>query len=198
MSLIKYLQGLTGMTMLQMYDSCKKPVIYHTMPFGKHAGKAMKDVPMGWMELRGKSEQHMLYQVQWAEPEPLEMVTAYDSVLPMQPESVVQVRLRLASAGIEKFFLTAQMPIFVGRSSDSQWVVLDRRVSRQQGRIDWRGGNVIYTDLSRYGTWISFGGSPATAVRRETVQLHGAGVMYFGVSPDDATAPSSAFSVSPI
>lgn len=48
-SLIKYLQDLTGMTMLQMYDSCKKPVIYHTMPFGKHAGKAMKDVPIGWL-----------------------------------------------------------------------------------------------------------------------------------------------------
>ncbi|MEG1203546.1 MAG: adenylate/guanylate cyclase domain-containing protein, partial [Comamonas sp.] len=154
-------------------------------------------VPMGWMELRGKAEQHMLYQVQWAEPEAHELITAYDSVLPMQPETVVQVRLRFAAGGVEKFFNTIDMPIFVGRSSDSEWVVLDRRVSRQHGRIDWRGGNLIYTDLSRYGTWISFGGSPATVVRRETVQLHGAGVMYFGVSPEDPTAPSSAFSVTP-
>ena len=167
-----------------------------TMESGARADTTF--VPMGWMDLRGKSEQHMLYQVQWTEPEAMELVTAYDSVLPMQPEAVVQVRLRLAAGGVEKFFLTKDMPIFAGRSSDSEWVVLDRRVSRQHGRIDWRGGNLIYTDLSRYGTWISFGGSPATVVRRETVQLHGAGVMYFGVSPDDATAPSSAFSVTPI
>ena len=155
-------------------------------------------VPMGWMEVRGKAEPQMLYQVQWTEPEAQELVTAYDSVLPMQPEAVVQVRLRLASGGAERFFDTHEMPIFIGRSSDSEWVVLDRRVSRQHGRIDWRGGNLIYTDLSRYGTWISFGGAPATTVRRESVQLHGAGVMYFGLSPEDSTAPSAAFSVTPV
>lgn len=49
-SFIKYLQDLTGMTMLEMYEAAKKPCTYHTMPFGKHAGKAMKDVPMGWMD----------------------------------------------------------------------------------------------------------------------------------------------------
>ena len=155
-------------------------------------------VPMGWMEVRGKAEPQMLYQVQWTEPEAQELVTAYDSVLPMQPETVVQVRLRLASGGAERFFDTHEMPIFIGRSSDSEWVVLDRRVSRQHGRIDWRGGNLIYTDLSRYGTWVSFGGSPATAVRRESVQLHGNGVLYFGVPPDDESAPSTAFSVTPV
>ena len=155
-------------------------------------------VPMGWMEVRGKADPQMLYQVQWTEPEAQELVTAYDSVLPMQPETVVQVRLRLASGGAERFFDTHEMPIFIGRSSDSEWVVLDRRVSRQHGRIDWRGGNLIYTDLSRYGTWISFCGAPATTVRRESVQLHGAGVMYFGLSPEDSTAPSAAFSVTPV
>ena len=106
--------------------------------------------------------------------------------------AVVQVRLRLASGGVERVFETHEMPIFIGRSSDSEWVILDRRVSRQHGRIDWRGGNLIFTDLSRYGTWLTFGSSPATVVRRETVQLHGAGVMYFGVSPEDPTAPSAA------
>ena len=116
----------------------------------------------------------------------------------MQPDAVVEVRLRLASGGAERFFDTHEMPIFIGRSSDSEWVVLDRRVSRQHGRIDWRGGNLIYTDLSRYGTWVSFGGSPATAVRRESVQLHGNGVLYFGVPPDDESAPSTAFSVTPV
>ncbi len=155
-------------------------------------------IPMGWMDVRGKAEQQMLYQVQWMEPEAHEVVTAYDSVLPMQPDTVVHMRLRLAADGVEKIFNTSDMPIFVGRSSDSEWVVLDRRVSRQHGRIDWRNGNLLYTDLSRYGTWISFGGSPATALRRETQPLHGAGVMYFGISPDDDSAPSTAFSVTPV
>ncbi len=156
-------------------------------------------VPMGWMDVRGKAEQQMLYQVQWMEPESQELVTAYDSLLPMVPETAVPVRLRLAAGGEDKVFDTHDMPIYVGRSSDSEWVVLDRRVSRQHGRIDWRGGNLIYTDLSRYGTWISFGGSLPTTVRRESVQLHGAGVMYFGLSPDDdASAPSTAFSVVPV
>ena len=167
-----------------------------TMETGSRAGNEF--MPMGWLEVRGKAEPQMLYQVQWAEPEPQELVTAYDSVLPMQPETVVHVRLRMASGGVEKFFNTSDMPIFVGRSSDSEWVVLDRRVSRQHGRIDWRGGNLLYTDLSRYGTWISFGGSLATTLRRESCQLHGAGVMTFGLSPDDATAPSAAFSVTPV
>lgn len=167
-----------------------------TMESGARADTVF--VPMGWMDVRGKAEQQMLYQVQWIEPDAQDIVTAYDSVLPMKPETVVQMRLRMASGGVERFFSTQEMPLFVGRSSDSEWVVLDRRVSRQHGRIDWRSGNVIYTDLSRYGTWVSFGANPATAVRRESVQLHGMGVMYFGVSPEDPTAPSTAFSVTPV
>ncbi|MEN5181852.1 adenylate/guanylate cyclase domain-containing protein [Comamonas odontotermitis] len=167
-----------------------------TMESGSRADTTF--VPMGWMEVRGKSEQHMLYQVQWSDLEAQEVITAYDSSLPMRQETVVPVRLRLASGGVERVFETHEMPIFIGRSSDSEWVVLDRRVSRQHGRIDWRGGNLIFTDLSRYGTWLTFGSSPATVVRRETVQLHGAGVMYFGVSPEDPTAPSAAFSIKPV
>lgn len=153
-------------------------------------------MPLGWMEVRGKSEPQLLFQLQWAEPEANEVVTVYDSILPItQPEVMVPLKLRLAANGVERTFSLQEMPVLIGRGSDSDWCVADRRVSRQHGRVDVRNGSLVYTDLSRYGTWLVFADSAPMVLRRESCQLHGSGVISLGVTTEDRTAPCSMFSV---
>jgi pSer/pThr/pTyr-binding forkhead associated (FHA) protein len=91
----------------------------------------------------------------------------------------------------KKSFKSFELPIHLGRSHSSEFVVNDPRVSRAHARIEWRNGRIMFVDVSSYGSWVRFEGSNSDVLlRREECALHGHGDLVLGGSSfSDPTVP---------
>ncbi|MFT4243321.1 MAG: adenylate/guanylate cyclase domain-containing protein [Acidovorax sp.] len=153
---------------------------------------------LGLMEIRGKTEQLMLYQVEWREneePDSLTMQAALASnFAPPEPPAAQQIHF--VWRGVNMAFTSSDAPVHVGRATQAQLCVNDPRVSRLHARIDWRNGGFILTDMSSFGTWVCFDGSDTPVrLRRDACILHGAGRIALGVSFSEPSAPVMDFQV---
>ncbi|GKS77318.1 adenylate/guanylate cyclase domain-containing protein [Acidovorax sp. SUPP950] len=140
-------------------------------------------VRLGAMDLRGRSEPIVMYQVEWRDGEEGDSVTMQaalpSAVMPLDSGSAC---LELSWGGAHRAFLSTQTPVHLGRATQAQVHVGDPRVSRLHARIDWRNGTFVLTDLSSFGTWVHFGGgSTVVNLRRDACLLHGTGVIALGV-----------------
>jgi hypothetical protein len=67
-------------------------------------------------------------------------------------------------------------------------------VSRLHVRIDQHNGGLVLSDLSSYGTWLRFEGSPTEiALRRDECVLHANGEISLGAPFEDVAAPRVRF-----
>ena len=150
---------------------------------------------LGAIQLKGKTETRVVYRVEWLEDD-LTVNMTQPARLDLATGSGVP-----AGGGIILSWLDQQlafswidMPIHLGRAEDAQFVVSDQRVSRLHVRIDCRNGAYVVTDLSSYGTWVRFEGSPIELpLRREECVLHGTGEIALGAPFDDFTVPTVSF-----
>jgi len=152
---------------------------------------------LGMLDIRGKAEPAMLYQVEWRqdqEPDSLTMQAGLASQL--SPVDSILGSIQFSWHGLDATFTSNEAPVHVGRATHAQLCINDLRVSRLHARIDWRNSGFLLTDLSSFGTWVRFDGSDShVRLRRDACILHGTGEISLGVSFADPNAPTVAFQV---
>lgn len=151
---------------------------------------------LGVFDIRGKAEAQVVYQAEWRDDEPHDLLTQRAG-LPsaISPLSHGTAAIELLWANQVRLFGVAQMPVHVGRAPEAQCFVNDPRVSRMHARVDWRQGSFALTDLSSFGTWVRFGELDAgLRLRRDACMLHGTGSISLGM-PFDSGAPALNFVV---
>ncbi len=82
----------------------------------------------------------------------------------------------------------------LGRDPSAGIVIVDRRVSRQHGRLLIRDGRIFYIDTSTNGSFVSQGTSERF-VRHEEVMLRQSGKICFGGSANDPASPCLTFEI---
>lgn len=157
----------------------------------------MHFIRLGRMDVRGKSDPLMMYQVQWREdqePDSQTMQAVLSSSMAMLDTGTALISL--SWEGSVHSFSSDDMPVEIGRSTQVQLSLQDPRVSRLHARIDWRNGAFLLTDVSSFGTWVQFEGSDTQVqLRRDSCLLHGAGRVALGVSFAVTGAPAVGFLV---
>jgi adenylate cyclase len=155
---------------------------------------------LGAIAIRGKAESRVVYRVEWQEDVNTALLTEPAALTALRPATPLDRRLELSWLDQSASFEAGRLPMHVGRTSDSQFVVNDQRVSRLHARIEVRAGTFVLTDLSSYGTWVRLwtgsGGQPTElALRRNECVLHGAGEIALGAPFADFTVPTVSFRV---
>ncbi len=146
---------------------------------------------LGPMSVRGKSEQIPVYRIEWQEDELPELLT-------VQPDleaygaggQALSVQIELTCQNVSRTFDADDLPIFLGRGGDAQFLVKDPRVSRLHCKIKLYGDVFFLEDISSFGTWVRFSGSDSViALRRQECALVAEGTLALGCSFDDISAP---------
>jgi adenylate cyclase len=154
---------------------------------------------LGPINVRGRIEPCIVYQVNWREDEPTDFITMQSDLdldeLANKGDALGRI-VELTRLDQSMTFKSFELPIQIGRIRHCQFVVNDPRVSRTHARIDWRHGSIILVDVSSYGTWIRFDGSGSDVLlRREECVLHGRGEIALGSSFSDISIPTLSFNV---
>lgn len=154
---------------------------------------------LGPINIRGRAEPCVVYQVDWQEDVASDFLTLPANVDPsfdIGKMDALGGQIELTWLDNVKTFKAFELPVHVGRIRESEFVVNDPRVSRTHARIDWRNGSVMLVDVSSYGCWVCFsGGGADLLLRREECVLHGRGEIALGSSFADLSAPTVIFSV---
>ena len=156
---------------------------------------------LGHMEVRGRSEAVVTYQIEWREEEGQDNLTVQGG-LPSELGALLSGaggngRLEFDWHGTRQWFTSAAGTVYIGRGADCHVRVDDQRVSRTHARVDWRQGSAVLTDLSSFGTWVRFAdGAAPVQLRRESCLLHGVGELALSVPFADDSAPLLRFSIS--
>jgi adenylate cyclase len=152
---------------------------------------------LGVLDIRGKTENLMLYQIAWRENEEPDSLTMQAGLVSsFAPPDSILGEIQFSWHGVDRAFKSTEAPIHIGRATDMQLCINDPRVSRLHARIDWRNSGFVLTDMSSFGTWVRFEGSTADVrLRRDTCILHGAGSVALGVSFSRPIAPVLTFQV---
>ncbi len=152
---------------------------------------------LGMMEIRGKTELLMLYQVEWRENEEPDSLTMQAGLIShFAPADSILGQIQFSWHGVDMSFSSSDAPVHVGRATDAELCINDPRVSRLHARIDWRNSGFVLTDMSSFGTWVRFDGSDSPVrLRRDACILHGTGQIALGVSFNEPSAPVMNFQV---
>lgn len=152
---------------------------------------------LGLMEIRGKAELLMLYQVEWRENEEPDSLTMQAALVSsFAPVDSILGQIQFSWHGVDMSFTSSDAPVHVGRATHAQLCINDPRVSRLHARIDWRNGGFVLTDMSSFGTWVRFDGSDSPVrLRRDACILHGTGRIALGVPFAEPSAPVISFQV---
>jgi adenylate cyclase len=152
---------------------------------------------LGLMDIRGKAEPAVLYQVEWRQNQESDSVTMQAGLVSqLSPVDSILGSIQFSWHGLDATFASNQAPVHIGRAPQAQLCINDLRVSRLHARIDWRNSGFLLTDLSSFGTWVRFDSSDShIRLRRDACILHGTGQISLGVSFGDPHAPTVAFQV---
>lgn len=140
---------------------------------------------LGAINVRGRSEACEVYQVEWNEDQPTELMTMLADPGAVEGPLGLEVQgqqIELAWGEEKKSFKAFELPVQIGRIYHSDFMVNDPRVSRTHARVEWRNGHIMLVDLSSYGTWVRFDGGSEVQLRRQECVLHGSGEMALGSS----------------
>jgi len=153
---------------------------------------------LGSMDIRGRNEACVVYRVEWQNEFTTEFFTvpASLSAMPLAKSSFRSGAISLSWLDVNASFAAEQLPIHIGRDADAQFVINDPRVSRLHAKISWHAGKYHLEDVSSYGTWLRFSGSPAVIdLRRQECPLLIEGEMAMGAPFEDFTVPTVSFSI---
>jgi len=154
---------------------------------------------LGPINIRGRAEPCAVYQIEWREEQPSEMLTMQGDLERLVAGGQVDVlgrEIELSCMSRSRRFKSFELPIHIGRVRTMEFMVGDPRVSRTHARLDWRNGSVVFVDLSSYGSWIRFSGAGSDVLlRRDECVLHGEGDIALGASFADFSVPTVHFKV---
>lgn len=151
---------------------------------------------LGELDIRGRSEACVVYRIEWQPEVMSESFTVAASLTPSSSGQAAESpeTVELSWLDTHATFARAELPIFLGRDHDAQFVVQEPRVSRRHARIDWRSGKFYLEDVSSYGTWVRFpGGAAVVALRRQECILPVEGCIALGAPFEDSTVPTVHF-----
>jgi adenylate cyclase len=155
--------------------------------------------PLGPIFIRGRSAACHVFQIEWREDEPSDLMTlqAHRDVPATAGRDALGTEVRLRLGAQTAVFHAFDFPVHIGRAQTAALVVSDPRVSRTHAKLVWRQGRVLVVDLSTYGTWVRFSddGQSDLLLRREECVLHGQGFLSLGVSFADMSAPNIQFEI---
>ena len=154
---------------------------------------------LGAMDIRGRNEACMVYQIEWQNDILTEFFTVPASLTasPFTKTVPLAGTLKLSWLDVETSFVSTDLPIYLGRVAEAHFVVSDPRVSRLHAKISWQAGKFHLEDVSSYGTWVRFAGSSAVvALRRQEAVLLVEGEIALGAPFEDFTVPTVSFSFS--
>jgi adenylate cyclase len=151
---------------------------------------------LGAMEIRGRDEACTVYRVEWQNEVLTEFFTMPASLTPMifaKPERKLG-EIGLSWLDRQASFASSDLPIYLGRVADAQFVVTDPRVSRLHAKITWRAGKFYIEDISSFGTWVRFAGAKdVVSLRRSDCVLLVPGELALGAPFEDFTVPTVSF-----
>ncbi|MDB5891447.1 MAG: adenylate/guanylate cyclase protein [Polaromonas sp.] len=151
---------------------------------------------LGSMDIRGRNEACLVYRVEWQNEFGSEFFTLPASLNAMYPMKTTSntAAIRLSWLDVNATFTPAQLPIHIGRDTETQFVINDPRVSRLHAKISWRAGKYHLEDVSSYGTWLRFAENQAVInLRRQECPLLVKGEMAMGAPFEDFTVPTVVF-----
>lgn len=154
---------------------------------------------LGPIHVRGRAEPCTVYQIEWSADIDSECFTIQSPLADGHEDSrrdALGSQIELSWLDNQKTFKSFELPVYIGRIRDAEFVVSDLHVSRKHARLDWRNGSVVLADVSSYGCWLRFfGGGSDLLLRREECVLHGRGEIALGTPFGDLSAPVVTFLV---
>jgi class 3 adenylate cyclase len=129
---------------------------------------------LGSINVRGRAEPCIVYQVEWKENEPSELLTMQAEFDPLEPSArgdALGQEVELSCAGQTRVFKSFELPVHIGH------------------------GRIMLVDVSSYGCRVRFEGGGEMQLRREECVLHGRGEIALGAAFSDAAAPVVRFFV---
>jgi class 3 adenylate cyclase len=159
---------------------------------------AVRSRALGKIHVPGLTQARSVFQIFWNDDIPSELLTApgrLDTALVSRDGS--NSRIALAWLDVNKTFTAGGQTIRIGRAAGSDFLITDRRVSRQHVKIEWTQGTFVLTDVSSFGTWVRFAETPESeiALRRTQCLLHSTGEIALGAPFSDFSVPVLSFHV---
>lgn len=151
---------------------------------------------LGALDIRGRSETCVVYRIEWQPEVASESFTVAANLTQSASAQATQspAIIELSWLDVKATFTSSEMPIFLGRDHEAQFIVQDPRVSRRHARIEWHSGKFCIADVSSYGTWVRFSDSTtAVALRRQECILPIEGTIALGAPFEDFTVPTISF-----
>lgn len=154
---------------------------------------------LGPMQIRGRTESCVVHRVEWQEDVLSEVLTMPASLMPSsfaRHDIYTPSSIELSWLDMSARFGAEELPVFLGRDPNAQFIVQDPRVSRRHAVLEWRAGKFYLKDISSYGTWVRFSnGEFIIPLRRQDCLLMLNGEMALGASFEDFTVSAVAFKV---
>jgi class 3 adenylate cyclase len=151
---------------------------------------------LGEIDIRGRDEACTVYRVEWQNELLTEFFTMPASLTPLTIANPVRQlgAIDLSWLDVQASFTSTDLPIYLGRLADAQFVVTDPRVSRLHAKITWRAGKFYIEDISSFGTWVRFAGArDVVSLRRNECVLLVPGELALGAPFEDFTVPTVSF-----
>ena len=154
---------------------------------------------LGSMDIRGRHEACKVYRVEWQNEILSDFFTVQAGLTAdgfVKSESEASF-ITLSWLDVEAVFVPAELPVYLGRVAEAQFVVSDPRVSRLHAKVSWHSGKFLLEDVSSYGTWVRFSGNEGVvALRRQECVLLVDGEIALGAPFEDFTVPTVSFKFS--
>lgn len=152
---------------------------------------------LGSLDIRGRNEACVVHRIEWQSEVLSEFLTIpapFGLGAAVSSRPALQSRIELSWLGAHTAFSQNQLPVFLGRDAQSQFLVEDPRVSRRHANIEYRAGKFYLEDISSYGTWVRFADTGAViALRRQECLLMADGEIALGAPFEDDTVPTVGF-----
>ena len=151
---------------------------------------------LGAMALRGRQEACMVYRIEWQNEVLSEYLTQPASLAPQLFARAAPAPLSITLTWLDQTasFTAEQLPVYLGRDLDCEFVVQDPRVSRQHAKLEWRANRFHLEDVSSYGTGVRFTDNAAIVnLRRQECVLPFEGEIAMGGPFQDFTVPMVTF-----
>lgn len=159
---------------------------------------AVRSRALGKLHVPGLTQERSVFQVFWNDDVPSELLTAPGRLDHAQStRDGSQIRIALSWLDASRTFAAGAQTIRIGRAAGSDFLIADRRVSRQHVQIEWTQGTFLLTDVSSFGTWVRFAEAPEAelALRRTQCLLHSTGEIALGAPFSDFSVPVLVFQV---
>ncbi len=142
--------------------------------------------PLGGLDVGGRREAMAVEEVAWRSGDG-DDTTVSEATLRASQSADSHLVLRL---GARTWTVSAQMRhMSIGRDPSCDIVTSSSQASRNHGVIVYRNGGFFYTDTSLNGSFVMFGRSSESQVRRSQILLSGQGEIRFGHAAEDEGEP---------